>query len=182
MNPVDSVGWWDLGGVVYQWYFIDTNCHLSQLLPKFLGSVLFEASFYVNVRNIRLCCNLATKESYFDFQLISPMTIGMRDFLRQSEKLFVFFLWLKDFMLDSAIFLLKHFPCRYEQLIYLTLLVFLCSSYTASETATYFIIVVPLISSSFQATIGGNWSICFIAGDHDLPILNSFWQAGSYFF
>lgn len=84
------------------------------------------------------------------------MTIGMRDFLRQSEKLFVFFLWLKDFMLDSAIFLLKSFPCRYEQLIYLTLLVFLYSSYTVSETATYFIIVVPLISSSFQVTIGGN--------------------------
>jgi len=59
-------------------------------------------------------------------------------------------------MLDSAIFLLKSFPCSYEQLIYLTLIVFLCSSYTVSETATYFIIVVPLISSSFQVTIGGN--------------------------
>lgn len=67
MNPVNSVGWWDLGGVVCQWYFKDPNCHLSQLLPKFWGSVLFKASFYVNIRNTRLCCNLATKESYFDF-------------------------------------------------------------------------------------------------------------------
>lgn len=77
-------------------------------------------------------------------------------------------------MLESAIFLVISLPCSYKQLIYLTILAFLCSSYSVSETASYFITVVPLIGTSFQVIIGGNWSICFTTGYHDLLIFNPF--------
>lgn len=123
------------------------NCHQILKILLFPKQV---SNFHI--RNIRLCSISATKGSdfSFDFWLISPLTVEVRNsFKAVRETPFLAYGLKKDFMLEPMIFLLKILQCNYKQLVYLTVLASLYSSYFVYETTIYFMKVVPLVGTSF---------------------------------
>lgn len=87
---------------------------------------------------MRLYYTSATKGSDSSFDLANQFCDKDKRFnlLRQRNFLFSVYGLNKDFMLEPAIFLPLHLQWSYRQLIYLTILASLCSSYSLSEIAT----------------------------------------------